>query len=218
MPRRRSRMLRKCGQRRRDAGMRRPLAARAPKRRGRWRRAARTLRASQQLLRQTRRLHLPELRGRGRAVGLCGARTFRAARGQSGDRGRHENTRSIRRFARRRRLLDPDLRDAACGRWLPVSRVLARRSASRRSASGGGEADQGGGRRPSGFRRGDRAASTRSIMETLGLRAFVKTGAEGVYCAAFPELGLGVAIKCAGRRRRAPRKPRWRRSSRDFCR
>jgi L-asparaginase II len=35
------------------------------------------------------------------------------------------------------------------------------------------------------------------IMATLGLRAFVKTGAEGVYCAAFPELGLGAAIKCA---------------------
>jgi L-asparaginase II len=34
------------------------------------------------------------------------------------------------------------------------------------------------------------------IMEALGARAFVKTGAEGVYCAAFPELGLGVAIKC----------------------
>ena len=33
-------------------------------------------------------------------------------------------------------------------------------------------------------------------MQALGLRAFVKTGAEGVYCAAFPELGLGVAIKC----------------------
>ncbi|WP_158815249.1 asparaginase [Methylocapsa sp. S129] len=33
-------------------------------------------------------------------------------------------------------------------------------------------------------------------MEALGQRAFVKTGAEGVYCAAFPELGLGVAIKC----------------------
>jgi L-asparaginase II len=32
--------------------------------------------------------------------------------------------------------------------------------------------------------------------QALGLRAFVKTGAEGVYCAAFPELGLGVAIKC----------------------
>jgi L-asparaginase II len=34
------------------------------------------------------------------------------------------------------------------------------------------------------------------VAETLGLRAFVKTGAEGVYCAAFPESGLGVAIKC----------------------
>jgi L-asparaginase II len=33
-------------------------------------------------------------------------------------------------------------------------------------------------------------------MQALGLRAFVKTGAEGVYCATFPELGLGVAIKC----------------------
>lgn len=33
-------------------------------------------------------------------------------------------------------------------------------------------------------------------MEALGARAFTKTGAEGVFCAAFPELGLGVAIKC----------------------
>ncbi len=34
------------------------------------------------------------------------------------------------------------------------------------------------------------------IMTALGARAFVKTGAEGVYCGALPELGLGVAIKC----------------------
>jgi L-asparaginase II len=34
------------------------------------------------------------------------------------------------------------------------------------------------------------------VTQALGARAFVKTGAEGVYCAAFPELGLGVAIKC----------------------
>ncbi|HLJ71674.1 MAG TPA: asparaginase, partial [Roseiarcus sp.] len=34
------------------------------------------------------------------------------------------------------------------------------------------------------------------IMIALGARAFVKTGAEGVYCGALPELGLGVAIKC----------------------
>ena len=33
------------------------------------------------------------------------------------------------------------------------------------------------------------------LMELLGERAFVKVGAEGVYCAAFPELGYGVALK-----------------------
>jgi len=38
-------------------------------------------------------------------------------------------------------------------------------------------------------------ADTR-IMEALGARAFVKVGAEGVHCAALPELGLGIAIKC----------------------
>jgi L-asparaginase II len=34
------------------------------------------------------------------------------------------------------------------------------------------------------------------IMERFGARIFVKTGAEGVYCAALPEQGLGVAVKC----------------------
>lgn len=33
------------------------------------------------------------------------------------------------------------------------------------------------------------------VMQKLGSAAFVKGGAEGVYCAAFPELGLGVAMK-----------------------
>ena len=33
------------------------------------------------------------------------------------------------------------------------------------------------------------------LMELLGERAFVKVGAEGVYCAAFPELGYGIALK-----------------------
>jgi L-asparaginase II len=33
------------------------------------------------------------------------------------------------------------------------------------------------------------------VMEAVGPRAVVKTGAEGVYCAALPEHGLGVAIK-----------------------
>ena len=33
------------------------------------------------------------------------------------------------------------------------------------------------------------------VMQSLPGRAFVKTGAEGVFCAAFPERGLGVALK-----------------------
>ncbi|MGL5363701.1 MAG: asparaginase [Bosea sp. (in: a-proteobacteria)] len=34
------------------------------------------------------------------------------------------------------------------------------------------------------------------LMEQLGARAFIKTGAEGVYCASLPELGYGIALKC----------------------
>ena len=34
------------------------------------------------------------------------------------------------------------------------------------------------------------------LMQAFGARVFVKTGAEGVYCAALPEQGLGIAIKC----------------------
>lgn len=34
------------------------------------------------------------------------------------------------------------------------------------------------------------------VMQVLGERAFVKTGAEGVYCASLPEYGLGVCLKC----------------------
>ncbi len=33
------------------------------------------------------------------------------------------------------------------------------------------------------------------VMAALGERVFCKVGAEGVYCAALPELGLGVAVK-----------------------
>ena len=33
------------------------------------------------------------------------------------------------------------------------------------------------------------------VMQQFGQRVFCKVGAEGVYCAALPELGLGVAIK-----------------------
>lgn len=35
-----------------------------------------------------------------------------------------------------------------------------------------------------------------AVMQQFGSRVFVKTGAEGVFCGAIPELGFGVAIKC----------------------
>ncbi|MCC5977630.1 MAG: asparaginase [Salinarimonas sp.] len=35
------------------------------------------------------------------------------------------------------------------------------------------------------------------VMTRFGERVFMKTGAEGVYCAAIPERGLGIALKCA---------------------
>jgi L-asparaginase II len=34
------------------------------------------------------------------------------------------------------------------------------------------------------------------IMELLGARVLVKTGAEGVFCGALPQFGFGIAIKC----------------------
>jgi len=34
------------------------------------------------------------------------------------------------------------------------------------------------------------------IIQLFGERVFVKTGAEGVYCAALPQQGLGIALKC----------------------
>lgn len=41
------------------------------------------------------------------------------------------------------------------------------------------------------------------IMQLFGPRVFVKTGAEGVYCGALPQAGLGFAIKCDDGARRA---------------
>jgi L-asparaginase II len=40
------------------------------------------------------------------------------------------------------------------------------------------------------------AGTGRFCTERFGARVFAKTGAEGVYCAALPEQGLGIAIKC----------------------
>jgi L-asparaginase II len=34
------------------------------------------------------------------------------------------------------------------------------------------------------------------VMQKFGARILLKTGAEGVYCAALPESGIGIAVKC----------------------
>src|SRR4029077_19665433 len=34
------------------------------------------------------------------------------------------------------------------------------------------------------------------IMKLFGARVFAKTGAEGMFCGALPEQGLGIAVKC----------------------
>ena len=41
------------------------------------------------------------------------------------------------------------------------------------------------------------------VMERFGERVFVKTGAEGVHCAALPDLSLGIAVKCDDGAKRA---------------
>ncbi len=41
------------------------------------------------------------------------------------------------------------------------------------------------------------------VMTLTGARAFTKTGAEGVFCAALPELGLGLAVKADDGAKRA---------------
>ncbi|HEX8664792.1 MAG TPA: asparaginase [Beijerinckiaceae bacterium] len=41
------------------------------------------------------------------------------------------------------------------------------------------------------------------VMERFGERVFVKTGAEGVHCAALPDLGYGIAVKCDDGAKRA---------------
>ena len=42
------------------------------------------------------------------------------------------------------------------------------------------------------------------IMQLFGERVFVKTGAEGVYCGALPQQGIGIAVKCDRGRRWPP--------------
>jgi L-asparaginase II len=145
------------------------------------------------------RLRLPGLPAQRRtrrparlSVGLCQARAPGDARGERRAAG-HHRLGPVDQRTRHRRLLDPHPRGAAappgaglCARGHrpgPERRPCPRRAA----AAAGGGACALHGRRHGRF-------DTR-VMERLGERVFCKVGAEGVHCAALPELGLGVAIK-----------------------
>ncbi len=125
--------------------------------------------------------------------GLCRAGSCRAARGRGGDRS--DDRRALERGRCAASTAAP-FRLTPC-RWLR-SRAVSR-------ASGPAK----------GCRRSDAKAATRiraavaahpmmvagegrfdtEVMSLLGPRAFTKTGAEGVFCAALPESGLGLAVK-----------------------
>ena len=154
----------------------------------------------QQLLGQARRLPLPGLRARRRRP-TCA--TTRAAT----SRRDHPVMRAVTAGAAGRDRLRPrDTRRAAptAARSRPTrSRCSTWRTASRASAPASACGPATRARRRACARAVARAPfmvagtgrfDTR-VMERLGERVFCKVGAEGVYCAALPERGLGVAIK-----------------------
>ena len=76
-----------------------------------------------------------------------------------------------------------------------VCALRQRRGACRRSAPGPRRGCARPARRIPGTSPAPGGSAPRS-WSRFGARIFVKTGAEGVYCAALPELGLGIAVKC----------------------
>ena len=118
----------------------------------------------------------------------------------SGDARRHRGTAGGDRAgpgagaARHRRLLDPDLRHPAPSPRASRSRASAPAPAfapaTRARRRGCAQAVA---RRP--FMVGGTDRFDTAVMTSFGERVFCKVGAEGVFCAALPERGLGVAIK-----------------------
>jgi L-asparaginase II len=98
------------------------------------------------------------------------------------------------RRSRHRRLLDPDLCDPLeePRAWFRAHGGWRRLSASRAAAA---KAADGGVHGQSVLCRRHQQADT-TLMEIGQGRVFTKGGAEGVHCAALPELGLGIALKC----------------------
>ena len=156
-------------------------------------------RAAQQLLGQARRLRLRRVPdGARRRLARLRARLRRRAasgdaRGQRRARRRHR-LRPRARAARHRRLLDPHVRASRCAAWRTASRASAAASACATAtrARRDGCAQRW---RSAPFMVGGSGRFDTRVIERFGERVFCKVGAEGVYCAALPERGLGVAIK-----------------------
>ena len=120
--------------------------------------------------------------------------------GPSGDAGRHRGAAGRHRLRPRdhgaghRRLLDPDLRDSAAPPRACLRPHRHRRRPRRRPCrTRPGGCARAVARHP--FMVGGTGRFDTRVMERLGERVFCKVGAEAVFCAAFPERGLGVAIK-----------------------
>ena len=160
-------------------------------------------RAAQQLLRQARGLRLPRLRPRRGAGGLCPAGASGAARSCAPSSKTSPAPAHADESTRHRRLLDPDLCGAAAGPRLRLRQVRHRRAASRRAAPPRRRASAARWRSIPFMVAGTGRFDTR-LMEILGERAFVKVGAEGVYCAALP--GARLRHRVEDRRRRRPRR------------
>ena len=132
----------------------------------------------------------------------CGAGTdpagyIKAGHGPAaGPRGAGRDHRRISRRGelRHRRLLDPDLRDPAARAWPSALPASAPGPACRRdTAKAAARIRKAVASHPFMVAGTDRFDT--KVMEILGERAFIKVGAEGVYCAALPELGYGIALK-----------------------
>ena len=152
----------------------------------------------QQLLGQARRLPLPGLRAvRRRRRCAVRARLRRAA--PSGDARRHRGAAGRRPAstwpARRAASTAARSRPSRfrCATWRSPSRASAPASACAPATRARRAAAQRGGARAVHGRRHRPLRHARD--GALGERVFCKVGAEGVYCAALPERGLGVAIK-----------------------
>ena len=93
---------------------------------------------------------------------------------------------------RHRRLFDPDLRHPAAAPGAGLRARRHRRRVERRPRTGRATPARRQWRRPPFMVGGTDRFDTR-VMQRLGERVFCKVGAEGVYCAALPGRGLGVA-------------------------